>query len=287
MDRHFAARGLCVLGLLATGALWAPGCAAREVGIEPRLGQPTGLPAAEADARADAVRRDPIGYLRKVTDNCRALEQYTLTFTRQERRGLLKLLYGPERITCWFRRQPFSIRMKWLDPKVKYGESTYVEGRKGNKVRFVPRHGLFGLPPRITAVDLQTPVTWGEAKYPLTTFGLERLMERSVRTMETAGDDVVVTYHGLMALRASERTVHHLRLEYSPTRYEVSIQDLYIDVETDLPAATVLKYPSGRLDAAYLYEDLDRNVTLTDGDFLLEAERERGDATAEHAAHTP
>ncbi len=287
MDRHSATRGLCVLGLLATAVFAAPGCAGREVGIEPRLGQLVGLPAAQADARADAVRRDPIGYLRKVADNCRALEQYTLTFTRQERRGLFKLLYGPERITCWFRRRPFSIRMKWLDPKVKYGESTYVEGRKGNKVRFVPRHGLFGLAPRITAVDLQTPVTWGEAKYPLTTFGLERLMERSVRTMETAGDDVVVTYHGLMAMRASERMVHHLRLEYSPTRSKVSIQDLYIDVETDLPAATVLKYPSGRLDAAYLYEDLDRNVTLTDEDFLLEAERKRGGPTAEHAAHAP
>lgn len=287
MHRHSATRGLCVLGLLAAAVLWAPGCARREVGIEPRLGRLAGLPAAEADARADAIRRDPIGYLRKVADNCRALEEYTLTFTRQERRGLFKLLYGPERITCWFRRQPFSIRMKWLDPEVKYGESTYVEGQNGNKVRFVPRPGLFGLPPRITAVDLQTPVTWGEAKYPLTTFGLERLMERTLRTMEAADEDVVVTYQGLMALSGSERIVHHLRLEYSPTRNKVPIQDLYIDVETDLPAATVLKYPSGRLDAAYLYEDLDRNVTLTDEDFLLEAERERGEATAEHAAHAP
>jgi hypothetical protein len=255
--------------------------------IEPRLGRLAGLPAAEADARADAVRRDPTGYLRQVTDNCRALEQYTLTFTRQERRGLFKLLYGPERISCWFRRQPFSIRMKWLDPEVKYGESTYVEDQQGNRVRFVPRHGLFGLPPRITAVDLQTPVTWGEAKYPLTSFGLERLMERTVQTMEAAGEEVVVTYHGLKALGNDGRIVHHLRLEYSPTLYEVSNQDLYIDVETNLPAATVLKYRSGRLDAAYLYEDVDTNVALTDEDFLLEAERENSEPAAEHAAHAP
>jgi hypothetical protein len=121
----------------------------------------------------------------------------------------------------------------------------------------------------------------------LTTFGLERLMERTVRTMEAAGDDVVVTYHGLKALGNNERIVHHVRLEYSPTLYEVSDQDLYIDIQTNLPAATVLKYRSGRLDAAYLYEDLDANVTLTDDDFLLEAEREGREPAAQHAAHAP
>jgi hypothetical protein len=243
------------------------------------------MSAAEANARAEAVRRDPVAYLRQVAENCRTLEQYTLTFTRQERRGLFKLLYGPERIACWFRREPFSIRMKWLDPEVKYGESTYVEGEHDNKVRFVPRHGLFGLPPSITEVNLQTPVIWGESKYPLTTFGLERLMRRTLNTMAEAGDEVALKYMGLVKLNRGDRIVHHLRLEYAPKLHETPIQDLYIDAQTDLPAATVLKYSSGRLDAAYIYEDLNPDVAFSDQDFLLEAEREGGEPPAEHAAH--
>jgi hypothetical protein len=279
------ARIVASLGLFTIAALLTAGCAGRQGSIEPNPQPLAGAPATQADARAEAVRADPVGYLRQVAANCRALEQYTLTFTRQERRGLLNLLYGPERIACWFRREPFSIRMKWLDPEVKYGESTYVAGEQGNKVRFVPRHGLFGLPPRITAVELQTPVIWGESKYPLTTFGLERLMERTLRTMDEAGNGVTVTYQGMMTLNASERIVHHLRLEYAPKLHRTPLQDLYIDVETDLPAATVLKYSSGRLDAAYVYEDLDPKVALVDEDFLLDAERALSEQRTEHAAH--
>ena len=50
------------------------------------------------------------------------------------------------------------------------------------------------------------------------------------------------------------------------TLKKVPIQELYIDFETDLPAGTVLTYPSGKIDAAYFYRDLDTNVELTDED---------------------
>jgi hypothetical protein len=252
----------------------AAGCAAKRT-IAPLSGPLEGIAPARIDAKAEGVRRDPLGYLHKVLENCHELEQYTLNFTRQERRGLgfFKSLREPEHIACKFRREPFSIYMKWLDPDIKYGESTYVAGRQNNKVRFVPRHGLFGLPPRITRVDLQTPVTWGEANYPLTQFGLERMMERTLGNVERAGDDVAISYRGLTKLSESGRVVHYLRLEFPPSQYRSPVQELFIDVETDLPACTrVLSY-SGRLKSAYVWDDVDRNVVLNDEDFLLEAER--------------
>jgi hypothetical protein len=274
------------VGLLACTLLGLAGCAKNHAVIEPRPGPLTGLKPAEADARAEAVRRDPIAYLHKVAEKCAGLEQYTITFTRQERRGLFARMQKRERISCWFRREPFSIRMKWLDPDIKYGESTYVAGQAGGKVRFVPRHGLFGLEPRVTAIDVQTPVIWGEARYPVTDFGLDRMMQRTLRSLKAAGDAVTLSYEGLLQLPDSGRIVHHIHLEYTPSRHRAPIQEIYFDLETDLPAGTILKFPSGKIDAVYLYENINHAVALSDDDFLLEAERTRVDSPPTHASDT-
>lgn len=272
-------RQLIVAGLLLGGGGLLAGCAGNGQDIEPRPGPLTGLRPADADAKAEAVRRDPIGYLRQVAERCRSLEQYTLRFTRYERRGLFARMHGPEHINCWFRRKPFSVHMKWLDEDIKYFESTYVEGQAKNKVRFVTRWWSppLAAPPHVNKVDLNTPVIWGESKRPLTDFGLERLMERTLNSIEKAGPDVLITYEGLARLPEIDATVHHLHLAYSHARHRVPVQELYIDLSTDLPVGTVLKFASGRLDAAYFYEDVNPEVELTEDDFLLEAEREQAD----------
>ncbi len=230
---------------------------------------------AEIDARAERVRRDPLGYVQHVAARTRELKQYTLVLTRQERRGMFDMLYGPERIACWFRREPFSVRMKWLDEDVKYGESTYVAGRWNDRVRFVPRYGLFGLPPAVVSVSLQTPVTWGETRFPVTGFGLERLMEQTLESIANSGDEYILRYLGITTFGDSADPVHHLRFEFPPSPGEPSVQELFVDVRTDLPRGTLLKEPSGRLEAAYIYEDLDTSVSLTDEDFELEWVRQR------------
>ena len=252
------------------------GCAAVNTAIEPIAGSIDEFASPELSARAKQTRDDPVGYMQKVLANCRELEQYTVAFTRQERRGLglFKTLREPELIACRFRRNPFSIYMKWLDPDIKYGESTYVAGEAGDKVRFVPRNGLFGLSPSIHRVELQTPVIWGEARYPLTDFGLERMMERTFASIERAGDDWTLSYEGLTRLSHEDRIVHFLRLEFPQTLYRTPIQELFIDTETDLPACTRILYLSGKLEAAYVWADVDPKARFDDEDFLLEAERE-------------
>ncbi|MEW6252217.1 MAG: hypothetical protein AB1716_16385, partial [Planctomycetota bacterium] len=124
-------------------------------------------------------------------------------------------------------------------------------------------------------VDVDAAVTFGESKRPLTDFGLERLMQRTRGSLREAGDKVVITYQGLVQLPDGGPTVHHLHLEYDPQAYKVPVQDLYIDVATDLPAGTILKRADGKLDASYFYRDLDPRVRLSDADFLLPAEREQ------------
>ena len=276
-----------VYGVLAAGVCAAGGCARKSVDVEPRPGPVKGLPPAEADARAEAVRRDPLAYLKRVAAKCAELPQYMLKFTRCERRGLFQQLYGPEHIECWFRRQPFTLHMKWLDEDSKYLESGYGTGQPDNKVRFVTRLWSPPLlpPPAVNKVDLQTPVIFGETKRPMTDFGLQRLMERTLDSIREAGGDVVITYQGLVEPPEGGPTVHYLRIEYPPTRYKVPVQELYIDITSDLPAGTILRLPSGEIDASYFYSDLDTTVRLTDADFLLDAERAAAAEQAKPAPH--
>lgn len=261
--------------LLCLAVIVSTGCATNGRKIEPAHGPITELTAAEADARAEGVRRDPLGYLQRVAENCRSLSHYRLKFTRYERRGLLRILYGPEHIDCWFRREPFSIRMKWTDSDTKYGESVYIAGQYNNKVRFVPRIWMPPLLPGINTIDLDTPVIWGEAKRPLTAFGLERLMEQTMDSVRGAGDELILRYDGLLRLEESGVTVHHLHIELPASRYKVNVQELYVEVATDLPAGTVLKFPNGMIDAAYFYAALDRSTPITDDDLVMDYERER------------
>jgi hypothetical protein len=237
----------------------------------------TGKPWSAAEAR---VRRDPLGYLRTVRARAAELEQYTILLTRSERRGVLKRLEGPERIQCWFRRDPFSVRLKWLDDHVKYGECVFVRGQNRDQVRFVPRNGFLGLPPAVVAVDVLVPVIWGEARNPLTDFGLENMLERTWRSIEAAGGDVRVTYHGVAPLESSAVAAHHFTLEYPAEKFPQNIQELYIDPLTDLPVATKILCSDGRLDASYRYEELDTTVRLGDADFMLEIERARPSASS-------
>jgi hypothetical protein len=264
------------------------GCATATPDLEPQHQEDQVL-SAEIENRAEVVRQNPVAYLHSVAERCRQLEQYTLQFTRHERRGLFQRMYGPEHIQCWFRRDPFSVRMKWLDEDVKYNESTYVANRHDGKVRFVTRWWSPPLkaPPGINAVDVQTPVTFGEAQRPVTDFGLQRMMERTLASLERAGDEVIVAYMGPLELPDDQRLVHHIHLEYPESQHRVPIQELYIDILSDMPAGTVLKRPSGQIDAAYFYADLDTTVALNDDDFLLEVERDRPAPAARTAADEP
>ncbi|MBN2447591.1 MAG: DUF1571 domain-containing protein, partial [Phycisphaerae bacterium] len=232
---NLTTRRTALAGLILAAGLLA-GCAAKP-DITPRPGPLEGAPSPELDQQTTLVSSDPVAYLHKVADNCSHLEQYTLKFTRYERRGLFRVLYGPEHIDAWFRQTPFSIRLKWTDEDIKHGESVYVEGQYKDKVRFVTRWWVPPLlpPPGINTVDLQTPVFWGETKRPLTDFGLRRLMERTIISMDEAGDQVRVEYLGLGMMPGSNHYVHHLRLTYPEKMRPVPLQELYVDTESDLP----------------------------------------------------
>ncbi|MFH1746546.1 MAG: DUF1571 domain-containing protein [Planctomycetota bacterium] len=252
------------------------GCAANDRVIEPQPAKIHEVALKDPQARIDEIRADPVAYLQEVARNCSQLHQYTVEFTRFERRGLFRIMYGPEYIVCRFRHEPYSLHMKWLNEDIKYNESAYIAGEHDDKVRFITRWWSPPLspPPTINEVALMTPVIWGEAKRPLNQWGVEQMVTRTLTSIAAAGDNVKLTYQNVLKLPQTETTVYHLHLEYSGSKYKVPIQELYINIDNDLPAGTVLKFASGQIDAAYYYKNLDASVELTDDDFLLSVERE-------------
>ncbi len=265
-----------VLVVPILGLTGLTGCARRDATVELRPTARPALSAAEADARADVVRRDPVAYLRTVYENCRRLEHYELLFTRQERRGLLSRLQDPEHIRCRFRRQPFSVRMQWLDENSTYRESSYIENQFDGRMRFVTRRWVPPLlpPPAVNRVDVNLPVTFGESRRPISDFGLEAMMARTLNSLREAGAAVLVSYQGLEELPGGGPLMHLIRIEYPPDAKRTPIHELFIDVRTDLPAGSVFRLATGEIDAGYFYRELNADVRWKDADFLLPEERE-------------
>ncbi|MHC4444268.1 MAG: DUF1571 domain-containing protein [Planctomycetota bacterium] len=220
------------------------------------------------------IQADAVAYLKKLYDRCEALEQYGLLFYRQERLGLLGRMGAMEEIRARFRRDPFSVKFDWDDPKSDYFESVYVAGENNNKLLVRQRGGFFGLLPKVLVINVSDPVIWGKSKNPITNFGLAQVTHRTLEPFEDPEVAAVMSikYEGLVDLGPQHRPAHYLLIERSRMegkRYIYTRQDYYIDAATLWPAGTDLWLPNGKLDARYRYAGVDTNVSFTDTEFRL------------------
>jgi outer membrane lipoprotein-sorting protein len=220
------------------------------------------------------IENDPAAFLEQVLARTEKLDEYELTFYRQERTGtFVKKLGEMERIRAWFRKQPFSVRFEWPDPGADYDQSLYIQGRNDNKLIVRERKGLLGMPPQTRVLNVMDPVTFGRSKNPITDFGIEQLTRRTVDALRDPAlrNAMTIRYQGVVNLDPVQRPAYHLRIE-RPAGGDIRYarQDFYIDTETLLPAGTDLYLPDGKLDARYRYTDINTNVRLTDADFTMD-----------------
>ncbi|HOB75773.1 MAG TPA: DUF1571 domain-containing protein [Phycisphaerae bacterium] len=233
-----------------------------------QIATPADRPTAEA---AERIQADPLAYLRDVLARADALDQYRLTFYRQERLG--GRLRSMERINALFRKQPFSVKFVWPDPQADYFESVYVAGQNDNKLVVRERKGALPLvPPTTRKLDPMAVVQLGRSRNPITQFGLGLLARRTVTPFDdpAIGPGLTIRYQGMVNLDPQNRPAHHFLIEHPPMPgLEYIRQDFYVDAETQLPAGTDLYEKPGQLEARYRYADIDPNVNLTDADFQL------------------
>jgi len=218
------------------------------------------------------IKADPVGYLKKLYARCEALEQYRLTFYRQERGNLFLRMGTMEEMKARFRKEPFSVKFDWNNPDSDYFESVYVAGANNDKLMVRQRKGFFGMAPKVLVLNVSDPVTWGKSKNPITNFGLAQVTGRTLKPFEDPEVVKVMTikYQGVVDLDPMHSPAHYLLIERPKIEgLDYTRQDFYIDAETNLPAGTDLWLPNGLLDARYRYADVDTNISFSNNDFKL------------------
>jgi hypothetical protein len=226
------------------------------------------------DPMAQRLAIEPVAALRDIYERCRELDEYTLTFYRQERLGLLVAKMQPlEEIHAKYRSDPFSVKFTWDSEEAQLYESTFVEGENLDKLIVRERKGVFPFPPQVRVMDPQFTVQIGKSKNPITFFGLAQMMRRTLEpfdNQETA-EIMTVTYEGLTDLEITGQSAHYVKITRPKTPgLDYTRQDFYIDAETQLPAGTDLYLPDGKLDARYRYANVNTDVSLTDADFRMD-----------------
>jgi len=224
---------------------------------------------------ASRIEADPVAYLKKKLVECEKLDGYALTFYRQERLG--GTLKPMEKIQAWFRARPFSVKFVWHNPDSNYEEAVYVEGQNNNQLLVKERKGFLFLPPTTRSIDPKLPAKLGKARNPITSFGLSRMIERSLRPIEDPdiADEITFEYKGVVELDPEGVAAHHLRINRPTNDKWIHVrQDIFINAETALPAGTDLWKTAEELDARYRYLDISTDVELCDKDFQLSEEKE-------------
>lgn len=277
------------------------GCSAAKVEM------PVGSAIEGYDAKVKQVSTDPVEYLKTCMAAASEIDEFKTTFIRQERLGLFKELKPQENILAEYRDDPFSIRFTWNDKDSEYRQCVYVHGRDDNMVLLMPRKGLFGLPPSLQKYPAEFAVKFGKARNPITDFGPRRMMERILDRIEKAEPlgGVGIVLRPPTEIGPAKEPCFHLELRYpEKDEFACKLQDLYINIQTNLPVATYLWLPGkdercdATLDGLYMYSGLEPNVKLSDANFTIEeikrkaakADREvqtAGDAGAASASATP
>lgn len=229
-----------------------------------------------AAAEQPLYQRDPLGFLRELRARCGELDEYEVEFFRQERTGLLaKSLKPEEHMRVKFRAEPLSVLMQILNPDHDFTRVVFVEGRNEGKMRCFWRKSLLpGFAPPVNDYAPSMAVTFGRSSSPITSFGVQRMMERIVGAIDQAtdmGHPPQVHYVGRAAYEKGGPPVHHIQVNYGPqSGFERRRIDVLVHADSLLPAGCYCWLENGELDAKYLYADYDLGVDLKDTDFSFE-----------------
>ena len=277
-----------VLFLGAVMCGWtAAGCGPKATVMLP----PEGREVESLDQAMKRIGADPMAFLKGTLDETRKLAKYTTHFQRQERLGLFSELKPVENIFTEYRDKPFSVRFTWLDDGTdyEYQQCVYVEGKHHDKVRLLPRIGLFGLPPSVQEFAPKLAVIFGKTRNPITDFGPRRLMERTIDRIEKAKPhgEVGIKLYPPTEIGPAKEPCFHIELRYPlGEQYACKLQDLYIHTQTHLPVATYLWLPGNpertedTLDAMYVYGEVNADVPLTAAHFVIDVDKRKPEKSA-------
>lgn len=240
-----------------------------------KIGDTTSL-AAGGGSAAKAVA-PALAAARSSRETLRKLPGYTCTFTKQEQ--LRKNSLSRQTMTLKFRREPFSVYLKYIDPNPGR-EVLYVDGRNDGKFHVHEATGLLSL---VGTVSLQPTSSdaMKENRYPVTMIGMEKMLEVYIADWEESQKhaDTRVQCYPQARLGDAEcimfEVVHPEPRE--PFKYHTG--RVYFDKKLNLPIkAEQFAFPakSGKepqLVEEYHYIDVKLDATPSEKDFDVNSEK--------------
>lgn len=229
------------------------------------------------DADLESVaRRDPLGFLRFCLRSVeRGVRDYRCTFMKKERlpRGMTE----EQVIAVWYRDDPFSVRMEWLENAGRASVVTFVEGRwrsGGQQQANVIPSGIFGfLAPGGVKRDIHGKDMRESSRRTIDQFGFRNSLKLIIKCCELAESDPYCSleYQGRAVRTGRECFRFERRLPYREPggAWPDHLLRFYIDVERLVPVA-VFAYSDAtgdRLLGSYISKDVELNVGLGDSDF--------------------
>jgi hypothetical protein len=216
------------------------------------------------------ARQDPAAFL----ENClkryrREVKGYSLVMQEREREdGELR---PTEVIRAYYREEPRSVFLAWLEGAGRADRVLYVEGENGGRFLAHPRGRLARrVAGDVVERDLDSP-----SGQRLSRFGLKRELERTLTIYRQAREKapVTVTYLGQQKLKeAGDRLCYVLRFRSDqPLHRGGNEMTVYVDRETWLEVGLVIKEEGGKVMAEYFFRDIKINPAFKPDQFKRSA----------------
>ncbi len=224
-----------------------------------------------APPTAPSVMDEPLRFMQLARQSYQEVRTYTCLLVKRER--LRAQLEADQLIRMRVRSQPFSVYLRWQEPRQMAGqESCYVAGRNNNMMR-VHAVGLAGIAGWVT-LDPRDPRVLEHSRHTITEAGIGNLIERYGRRWEEERK-LNQTQVRMGSFNYDNRLCRRVETIHPPGGPFTFYRSLvYFDTATHLPIR-VENYdwprqrgnPDGELAEMYSYADLHLNVELGDAAF--------------------
>ena len=193
------------------------------------------------------------------------VESYTAIFHKQQR--IAGELLEEENIFLKFRKNPYSLYMKWVTEPYKGSELLYVVGWNKGRIR-AHRGGLFSF--IVRNLKPNDPILMENELRPVTSTGVGFLLQTVAINMRKAIKAGVLTFtdHGKEKVYGRDTQVMEIDIPYENAEdYDGARFVINQDVETKILLRIRVYDRDGRLIENYGYENLNLDAHLSDADF--------------------
>jgi hypothetical protein len=235
----------------------------------------TASPAATSDVSSSEPLKEMCRLHKLAAEQYAKMDSYIARLRRREQVGSKQ---NPEEVLCFkFRKDPWSVSLKWLSAQGKGREVIYVKGQYENKLHTLLAAGDMPLMPAGKRISLpvDSMMVKSASRHDITDAGIGALIDHFAAAVEIAGSGETkrgsLTYLGAQT-RPEFSTPHEAAEQLIPAGAESTLPRggrrlWYFDPEHHLPVL-VITYDDAKKEVEYyFYDRFQFPVKLDEDDF--------------------